>query len=188
MKRIFTMAACCMLLFACNNEKKDEKKTSDNMSSETKDNKTPQSEFADAKYTEMGKKMIAQFTSGDIDGWMSNYSDSAVYLWSAGDSLAGKAAIMNYWSGRRKNTIDSITFTNDIWLPIKINTPQRGPDLAGVWLLSWYMVDVKYKNGKRLMFWTHTDHHFDANDKIDRSIQYIDRAPINAALGVKTGQ
>jgi hypothetical protein len=29
--------------------------------------------------------------------------------------------------------------------------------------------------------WIHTDIHFDANDKIDRAIQYIDRVPINAA-------
>ena len=29
--------------------------------------------------------------------------------------------------------------------------------------------------------WIHTDQHFDANDKIDRVIQYLDRVPINAA-------
>ena len=30
--------------------------------------------------------------------------------------------------------------------------------------------------------WIHTDYHFDANDKIDQVVQYIDRAPINAAI------
>ena len=30
--------------------------------------------------------------------------------------------------------------------------------------------------------WIHTDYHFDRNDKVDRVIQYIDKAAINAAL------
>jgi hypothetical protein len=46
-------------------------------------------------------------------------------------------------------------------------------------------VDVKYKTGKKLMFWVHTDYHFDANDKIDRAIQYIDMAPIKEAIAKK---
>ena len=33
--------------------------------------------------------------------------------------------------------------------------------------------------------WIHTDLHFNENDKIDRLIQYLDRAPINAALAKK---
>ena len=28
----------------------------------------------------------------------------------------------------------------------------------------------------------HTVQHFDANDKIDRVVQYLDRVPINAAM------
>ena len=39
--------------------------------------------------------------------------------------------------------------------------------------------------GKKLTYWTHIDLHFDSNDKIDRSIQYIDSAPIIAASGEK---
>ncbi len=185
MKKIFIMSAACMLLLACNNEKKDDPKTTETTAGADKDKTPAPSEFADPKYAEWGKKMIAQMTSGDIAGWMSGYADNAVYQWSAGDSLGGKAAIEKYWTDRRKDVIDSITFSNDIWLPLKVNTPQKGPDQAGVWLLSWYEVNVKYKNGKKLIFWTHTDHHFDANDKIDRTIQYIDRAPINKALGIK---
>lgn len=182
MKKIL-IPALAVFLVACNNDKKSTEDTK----AATTDSSTakPQSEFADPKYVEVGKKMGAQMSSGDIDGWASNYADNAVFQWSAGDSLAGKEAIAKYWKDRRANVIDSITFTNDIWLPLKVNTPQRGPDREGVWLLSWYQVNVKYKNGKKLVFWTHVDHHFDANDKIDRTIQYIDRAPINAAMAKK---
>ena len=146
---------------------------------------TAPAEFADPKYMQWGKQRQQQFESGDIDGWAEQFADNAVYIWSAGDSLAGKKAIADYWKDRRKNTIRSIKFTNDIWLPMKINQPQKGPDLPGVWLLSWYQVNATYNTGKSLSFWVHADLHYDNNDKVDRVIQYIDRAPINAATNQK---
>jgi hypothetical protein len=117
-----------------------------------------------------------------MDGWLDGYADNAMYRWSSGDSLAGKQAISNYWRERRTKVIDSIQFSNDIWLPMKINRPQKGPDIPGIWLLGWYQVNVKYKNGAKLMFWVHSDLHYNSSDKVDLAIQYIDRAPINKAL------
>jgi hypothetical protein len=85
-----------------------------------------------------------------------------------------------YWKKRRSEVIDSISFSNAIWLPLKVNQPQS-VEQAGNWLLAWYQVSAKYKTGKRMSQWVHTDMHFDANDKIDRYIQYLDHVPINAA-------
>jgi len=184
MKKIFSLAVGCCILLACNNSKPAEPTTTASTDTATAEKKPPPpSEFADPKYIEMGKKNLAQLSSGDVDGWMTAYSDSARFNWSGGDSLVGKTAIANYWKDRRSKVIDSISFTNDIWLPLKINQPQKGPDRAGIWLLSWYQVNVKYKNGKKLIFWIHVDNHYDNNDKIDQTIQYIDKAPINKALG-----
>jgi hypothetical protein len=184
MRKMLTLAAGCCILFACNNKPAESTATTtDTTAAAAKETKPMATEFADAKYTDMGKKNLAQLSSGDVDGWMTAYADNARFVWSSGDSLAGKAAITDYWKQRRGKVIDSITFTNDIWLPIKVNQPQKGPDLPGVWLLSWYQTNVKYKNGKKLSFWVHTDNHYDANDKIDRTVQYLDRAPINKALG-----
>lgn len=178
MKKFFIAFILSGILLACNNSKTEADKT---LVKEASDTKPQQAEFANPKYTDMGKQMMQKFESGDIDAWVNMFADNAVYSWSSGDSLAGKKAILNYWKNRRMNVIDSIHFSNDIWLPIKVNQPQRGPDMAGNWLLSWYQVETKYKNGKKLGFWVHTDYHFDANDKIDRAIQYIDMAPIKAA-------
>ena len=130
---------------------------------------------------DVGKKGIAALSAGDVEGWMNGYADNAVYVWNNGDSIAGKAAITAYWKKRRTEAIDSISFTNAIFLPIKVNQPQS-VEAPGVWLLGWYQVNAKYKTGKRMTQWIHTDMHFDANDKIDRVIQYLDRAPINAAM------
>lgn len=186
MKKLLSWVAGCCLLLSCNNKpaESNTSTTKDTLST-TAATGTQQAEFADARYVEMGKKALAQFASGDIDGWMNNYADTAMYRWSSGDSLAGKAAISSYWKARWAKVIDSLVTSNDIWIPLKVNTPQRGPDIPGIWLLNWHEVNVKYKNGKRLMFWVHTDFHYNSDDKIDVVIQYIDRAPINKALGVQ---
>jgi hypothetical protein len=182
MKKILFIASACIFIVACNSDKKNESSTSGNNSTDSS-GKKPQSEFADPKYMDWGKKQLAQFESGDINSWLGNFSDSARYYWSGGDSLIGKKAITDYWKNRRSNVIDSIHFANDIWLPLKVNQPQKGPDAPGVWLMSWYQVNVKYKVGSKLSFWVHTDYHYDKSDKIDIAVQYIDMAPINKALG-----
>lgn len=186
MKKLFSLAVGCCMLLSCTDHKPSAT-TGAHMSSDSASTKQAQqqSEFADARYVEMGKSMLHKFAGGDIDGWVNGFDDSAMFRWSSGDSLKGKTAIANYWKDRRAKVIDSLVISNDIWLPIKVNTPQRGPDMPGIWLLNWYQVNVKFKNGKRLGFWVHTDTHYNNADKIDALIQYIDRSPINKALGIK---
>ena len=178
MKNLFLALCCGVALFACNKPKE----VATPVPAEPAP--PPQEEIGDPKYTEIGKKAAQQLSSGDIDGWMTNFADSAHYYWSAGDSLIGKKAIASYWKERRGKVIESMTYLNDIWTVLKVNTPQKG-DRAGIWLLSWNQVSVTYKNHQSLKFWIHTDYHFDASDKIDVVVQYIDRAPINAALAKK---
>lgn len=187
MKKFITLAAGCCILLACNNQSAEQsaKKDSATTTVETKSETPKDAEFADPKYADIGKAALAALTKGDIDAFVAGYADNAVYQWSSGDSLAGLPAIKKYWSDRRSTVIDSISFANDIWLSIKVNKSQRGPDVPGIWLMGWYQFNTKYKNGKRVAGWIHHDMHFNDAGKIDRSIQYIDRAPINAALGKK---
>jgi hypothetical protein len=66
---------------------------------------------------------------------MGSYADNAVYAWNNGDSLTGKAAIGEYWKKRRTEVIETITFTNDIWLPVKVNQPHKPkPPVFGYWV------------------------------------------------------
>jgi ketosteroid isomerase-like protein len=177
-KLLFGMFAFLFFLSACKDEAKKETTATEPAAGEAK---AQPAEFADAKYAQMGKDGLAALSSGDIDKWSTNWADNIVWQWNNGDSVAGKAAVIAYWKDRRTKVIDSISFTQDIWLPVKVNQPQQN-EAAGVWLLSWYAVNAKYKTGKRMMQWIHTVQHMDANDKIDRVIQYLDRAPINAAM------
>ena len=179
MKKSFLLVAAYVLLAACNTANTEKQQEP---AAASPDATQQPAEFADASYADIGKKALTAMSGGDMDTWMSMFADNAKYYWNGGDSLIGKAAINDYWRKRRTEVIDSISFVNDIWLPVKINQPQQAVQMAGVWLLSWYQISAKYKNGKTMSQWVHNDFHFDADKKIDQVIQYIDRAPINAAL------
>jgi hypothetical protein len=177
-KRFLWMLASMFFILACNNEAKQETTAAEPTTTDTK----PQpAEFADAKYAQVGKDFLANMSSGNMDGWGSSLADNVVWVWNNGDSVATKEAVMAYWKNRRANAIDSISFSNDIWLPVKVNKAQQ-TEQTGVWLLGWYQIKAKYKTGKSMSQWSHIDYHFDANDKVDRVIQYLDRASINAAM------
>ena len=184
MKKMIVLAAGCIFLFACNNEKKADNPVAAADSNVAKaPAEVPQSEMlTDSKYKDIGKNAMTKLSDGDVAGYLSAFADTAVYQWNNGDSLKGKEAITDYWTKRRKDVVDSLKYSKDIWLPIKVNTPQS-VEAPGVWLLSWYMVEAKYKaTGKKMVQWMHMDWHFNSADKIDRVIQYLDRAPINAAM------
>jgi hypothetical protein len=184
MKKMLIGALCATLFLACNAPK-----TEDNAAMEVKPAEAVAAPaasptgatFADAKYAQMGKEGLAKFAAEDIDGFLANHADNVVWLFNNGDSIVGKAAVTDYWKKRFSEVIDSIAFTNQVWLAVDVKNPQS-IEQPGVWLMSWYMVNSKYKTGKRMVQWIHTDMHMDANDKIDRVIQYLDRMPIAAAM------
>lgn len=177
-----------IFFFACKDDKKAAEAPADAMvktASTSSDSKSQAAEFADPKYMDWGKGMMKEMADGNYDAYGSHFADNAVYQWSSGDSLAGRDAIVKYWKNRRATVLKSVVYANDIWLPIRVSQPQRGPDMKGVWLMCWQQVTPTYNNGKTLTFWTHQDMHFNDSDKIDRLVVYMDRAPINAALGMK---
>ena len=184
MKKAFFFSLFAIVLFSCANQKPEAEKTETTVAS-TDIAAAPQpAEFADPKYAEIGKSGIANLSSGNVDAWMASFADNAVWQFNNGDSLIGRAAITDYWKKRRTETIDSISFSSQIFLPIKVNQPQS-IEQSGIWVLCWYMTTAKYKTGKTMIQWIHTDLHFDANDKIDRVIMYLDRVPIAAAMSKK---
>ncbi len=182
MKNQFLVAIVAMVLFliSCKAVNATDENASTAMTADSTAVKPP-AEFADPKYVEVARTGLAAFEKGDIAGWLSNYSDDAVYSWNNGESLAGKQAISDYWTKRWADVIDSLAFSDHIFLPLQANTAQS-VEGTGVWVLAWYQIDAKYKNGKTMTQWSHADLHFNADGKIDQSIHYIDRTPINEAL------
>ncbi len=105
MRKIFLPLAMLALLFGCKDEQKTAEPGTDpmvkNTAVTTNDKPTPV-EFADAKFMDMGKQMMSDFAAGNIDAYGEHFADNAVYLYSSGDSMTGKKAIVDYWKDRRE--------------------------------------------------------------------------------------
>lgn len=162
-------------------EKADESSTTETAASTTETKKAAPTEVLDISEADGIKAGFSALANRDVNAMTDNYDDNVVYRWSGGDSAIGKKAVADYWNGRLK-LIDSLNFSEVILLPIKINESQS-PQYAvvGKWVLAWNFTHVKYKNGKWLHFWVHTDYHYNDAGKVDRVIQYIDRHPIMEA-------
>ncbi|OQP47979.1 nuclear transport factor 2 family protein [Niastella populi] len=182
MRKILLGTIWVLMLAACKDQAAE--KTAPTAIAGESTSTPPPVEFADQKYIDMGKKALEQFAAGNIDGWASMFAENIKFRWSAGDSLTGKAEVVKYWKDRRANVIESIEVSNDIWLPVKINEPQS-IESKGTWLLNWHRVKATYKNKESLTFWVHIDMHYNNEGQVDEVIQYVDRAPIQAAVAKK---
>lgn len=178
MKKIISVIFVAAFLFACNNEEKKGDGTTTDAKSET--GKAPVELLNDSNLVNSIKTAFTAFESKDIEGYTANLADNVMFRWSGGDSLAGKQAVKDYYSGRF-NIIDNIKFSDYIFLPVMANVSPNGVIPAGKWMLSWYKVDVKYKNGKAITFWAHNTQHYNDAGKIDFFSQYIDRHPLMEA-------
>lgn len=186
MKKLLFGVFISAFIISCNDEKKEEKPAATEPTATSETKKPAATEILDLSEADGIKAGFAALAKGDVDAMTAGYDDNVRYLWSGGDSAIGKKAVMDYWNGRLK-LIDSLNFSEVILLPIKINESQS-PKYAtvGKWVLAWNFSHVKYKNGKTLHFWVHTDYHYNDAGKVDAVVQYIDRAPINAAtMGMK---
>jgi SnoaL-like domain len=178
MKKIILAMFFAPFLFACNNEqKKGEAVTTE---TETTKGKAPVELLMDSSLVASATAAFTAFENKNIDGYTASLADNVMFRWSGGDSLAGKQAVKDYYSGRF-NIIDKIKFSEYIFLPVMANVSPNGVVPGGKWLLSWYRVDVTYKNSKSIVFYAHNTQHYNDAGKIDLFNQYIDRHPLMEA-------
>lgn len=161
-------------------EKAEEKPKDEAAAVTTAETKKAASEILDISEADGVKAGTAALANKDINGMTASYDDNILYRWSGGDSAKGKQAVIDYWNGRLK-LIDSISFTDNVLLAVKVNEPQSKYDHAGKWVLAWNFAHVKYKNGKWLHFGVHSVYHYNDAGKVDEVTQYLDRHPIMEA-------
>lgn len=177
MKKLLPLVGAVCILVACNQPKQETDAT-------TAPAKPAATEF-DTTNLKSCKQALMALASGDVDAFTGNLADNAVYAWNAGDSVAGKAAIVTYWKERRGNVIDKLDILQDIWLGIKVNESLQKGVQPGAYVFGWAKITASYKGGKSMTQWIHNVYHFNASGKIDRVNQFLDRAPIAAAMPAK---
>ena len=176
MKKIISVIFIVSFLFSCNDADKKGETSSTDTKSET--GKAPTELLMDSSLVNATKATFAAFENKDIESYSANLADNVMFRWSGGDSLVGKQAVKDYFTGRF-NIIETIKYSNHIFLPIMANvSPNGGVTATGKWMLCWFQTDVKYKNGKSITFWAHNAQHYNDAGKIDIFAQYIDRHPI----------
>ncbi len=173
MKQSLILGFFLIFLFACSENEGETAATEESTV-------TPALVLLDSTVADNAKKAMAAFEKGDMDGFTEQFADDVMYRFSSGDSLVGKQAVKDFYAGRWQ-VIQSVNFTENIYLPIQVNESQSQYAPTGKWLLQWAMVNATYKNGKNLQFWIHVDNHFNDAGKVDLVIQYIDMAPIMEA-------
>jgi len=176
MKKILFGIVISCLFIACTDDKTADEKASP----VTSDQKPPVEILWDSTLTESVQASMTAFENADIDGFTADYDDNAKFYWSGGDSLVGKQAIKDYYTGRWK-LINSLKLSNHIFLPVMAHEAPTPEIPGGKWMLHWYQVNVEYKNGKKINFWAHTVSHYNDAGKIDNATQYIDRLPLMEA-------
>lgn len=177
MKHVILGAMLLLSIAACKESKKEEAKEAE--ASEASTAAAPATapratEFADPKYIDMARKDVDALVSKDIDGYMNSFADNAVYQYNNGDTIVGKKAITEMWKQLYASSLDSLALVNPIYLPVIVNEPQGGI-AKGTYLLMWYRMTAKFKTGKTSNQLIHVVAHYDANDKIDRLTEFVDR-------------
>lgn len=142
--------------------------------------KTASMELLPMVVTEPIKAAFEAFSKKDVDGFTAGLAEDVRYFWSSGDSLIGKQAVKDYYS-RRFALLDTITFTDHIFVPLQMYEPQSPNVPTGKWILHWANAHATYKNGKHINFWVHQVNHYNEAGMIDYQDQYLDRSQIAAA-------
>jgi hypothetical protein len=173
MKKIIFWVTGCLFIYACQS-------SSDNSQTEgAKTAVTAPVEFTDSTFIIIGDKALSDFKKGNFDSFISIYTDDTHLDLADGDSVMGKANVLNFWKSRMTG-VDSIHFNTPIYLPIKVNESKQVQ--TGNYLLMWYNFTLYLKNGKKLTGHTHDVVHFTTDKKIDYQMHFTDNAPIIAAM------
>ena len=176
MKKLIILLFGCALLWACNQPKPEPETPAEEV-------KPGPVEIGDSKFIDVSKESLNSLVSGNLDGFTNAFADDAKFFWNYGDSVVGKAAIVEYWKERRNNVIDTLIMSEDVWLVINANESPGANVPTGTWVFGWYTATAKYKaTGKSMTQSIHQAGHFNQSGKIDIMYQYLDRALIQAAL------
>lgn len=138
-------------------------------------------EMGDSAKAALCKASYAALIAGDVDGFTASMSDNAVFSWNAGDSIVGKAAIIEYWKDRRANVINQLGIKDDVWLPLKVNSVPN--QRSGEYVMMWATLASSYQfGGKTMARKLHQVYHFNNDGKIDYVGHYLDQHDMAEAV------
>ena len=178
-KTLIALAALC--LFACNSSTEPAKTEM----STIPDSAGVKSKILPDTENQSTRDIIKAYEDGNLEAFLAPMADSVkIYYPGPGDSLVGKDALKQFFK-LRQDSVVSAKMEAPVFLAV--DSQDNIAVAPGKWLMSWYLWNIKYKNGKTALFNIQATHHINAAGKVDIGIWYYDvaRAQGNAPKAMK---
>lgn len=144
-------------------------------------------ELASDEYSDLAEEALSHLADLDIDAWGEMLADDVTYYFPDGDSgtrtvLTGKEEVINWWQNWKENSgIESMTFTEPVFLPVIANRTLNYSGLEGVFVISYFSNEMVF-NGNPVRLRMNYVSFFNDENLIYRYYSYYDRTPIIEAM------
>lgn len=145
-------------------------------------------DIGSADHAQMAEQAMTHLSNFEFDAWGEMLADDIEYYFPDGDAgtrtlITGKAALLDWWKNWETTSgIESMTFSNTVFLPIVAQEAPNYAGLTGPYVVS-YMSNEMVFNGNTAKVRMNFTVHFNDENKIDRYYSYYDRTPIITAMG-----
>ncbi|MET6990832.1 nuclear transport factor 2 family protein [Sediminicola arcticus] len=175
---------CALLFISCNENKKED--------SVMAEQEIPMLEAASQEYADLAQKTLELLSEFDLETWKEYLADDVEWYWPDGNSetrntIKGKEELITWWKNWKETTGGQISFTNNTFLPIKINTASNYYKLVGTGVLAYTDLTISLQD-KSTSVRQHIVFMFDENKKISHALLYYDRTGIIELTNVVIGE
>ena len=142
----------------------------------------PMLELASQDYADLAQETLDVMETFNLDAWTDYFSDDVIWYWPDGNSetrhtIKGKDELISFWKDWKETTGGEFTFTNNTFLPIKINKPSNYYKLVGTGVISY--TDMKISiDDKSTSVRQNIVFMFNDDKKINHVLLYYDRTGI----------
>lgn len=140
-------------------------------------------DLAPEEYADLAEQSLMHMEQFEFDEWGEMLADDVEYYFPDGDEgirtvLIGKRNVVDWWNDWRLTSgIDSMKFSETVFLPVEAEEVPSYSGLPGVYVVSYFSNMMVY-NGKPVSIRMNFTMHFNQDQKIDRYFTYYDRTPI----------
>jgi len=175
---------CAMLFINCNENKKED--------SVMAEQEIPMLEAASQEYADLAQKTLELLSEFDLETWKEYLADDVEWYWPDGNSetrhtIKGKEELITWWKNWKETTGGQMSFTNNTFLPIKVNKASNYYKLVGTGVLAYTDLTISLQD-KSTSVRQHIVFMFDENKKISHALLYYDRTGIIELTNVVIGE
>lgn len=145
-------------------------------------------DIASQEYADLAEEAMMHMQNLDFDAWGELLADDIEYYFPDGDEgtrtvLSGKSAVLDWWNNWGSTSgIQSMSFSNPVFLPVIAQTAPNYAGLTGPYVVSYMSNEMDY-NGTVINLRMNFTLHFNDQKLIDRYYTYYDRSLIINAMG-----